>query len=1228
MHSSSRKFLVLVVMSLSILILSCAVNDSTNPYSPSNTTIGLSIESPKLQSLTGESFSDTIGDAISIGAIAYLSDNIDSTRITVLSLPADTDTSFLLRFYNSPLSYDTAWARYIPGDTGTKSIKVTAYIRNGIIFSDSAILIVYPKPMPMAIDTIQPAIKLISPVKDSSIITTSSMAIVLSCKDASGIASLVCTTGVYRFSAVQSENPDSVWTTNITGLVPGQYSAITFIATDKSVKANKDTITLHIKYDSDTISPKMRLITPAKDSAVVNASSYMMRIVCKDPSGISSLACSMGGSAISIIHNPGDSIWQANVVGLAAAQYNKIIFIAIDSSMSANKDSFAVYIKYDPNSEDSDGPAFFQVSGPVAGAIVKDSIISITDSIIDPSGVDSVYWTLNGAIAGMLSIDLNNKYSLKDTLKRYHLDTIVIYAQDKSAHRNKSSSTIVLDYNPPPMITDTVVSAQKNTVISWTMHAISADNDPLTWSIVSSPSSASGAITGTLPGIVFTPITNWSGTDSMLVRVFDGKWSDTAKVKITIFDVPVAPKNVKIVLQPASDTIIAGKSMVFSVSMNADVNPAPSYQWYFNGTAITGATASTYPLGSVALKDAGAYSVTATNSLGSATSPAEILVVLMPPSIATQPMAQTKCTGDAASFTIAASGTEPFSFKWKKNNTAIVGSADDATYTIAAISASDSGSYSCLVTNSAGNVSSQSVKLTIKIPPSISTQTTAITKCVGLAATFTVAASGTSPFSYKWKKNGTDISGALDAATYSINAVSESDSGSYSCTVTNGCGGGATSQSARLTVNTPPTIIQHPVSQTKWAGDSVSFTVKATGSGTLSYQWKKGNSNISGATSDTYKISHIFYSADHDAAISCVVTNGCGNGVTSNAAVLTVNAVKAVATGVMFSLILKTDNTLWVCGINSGGQLGDGTTTERHIPVQIMPNVTNISAGGMHSLILKTDGTLWACGENGEGQLGDGTIDNHSTPIQIMSDVSAISGGYRHSLILKADGTLFANGGNSQGQIGDGTTIDRHTPVQIATSVSKIFAGSSFSFIIKTDNTLWGSGSNGNGELGDGTTIDRDTLSYIMPGVLNADGGAGHALIVKTNNTLWTCGWNSHGQLGDGTTSDCTIPAQIMTDVSSASVGCSFSMYSLILKTDKTVWACGDNGSGQLGDGTIDDRHTFVKISSDVASMEADDSHNLMIKTDGSLWAWGFNGYGQLGDGTTQNRLSPVQIRW
>ena len=261
---------------------------------------------------------------------------------------------------------------------------------------------------------------------------------------------------------------------------------------------------------------------------------------------------------------------------------------------------------------------------------------------------------------------------------------------------------------------------------------------------------------------------------------------------------------------------------------------------------------------------------------------------------------------------------------------------------------------------------------------------------------------------------------------------------------------------------------------------------------------------------------------------SLVVTDDDGNRSVDEKKIYVSEKVKDVAAGCAHSLILKTDGTLWACGWNGDGQLGDGTKTERITPVQVMSDVQNMATGGYLSLILKTDGTLWACGDNEYGQLGDGTTISQPTPIQVMSDVKSIDGCLWHSLILKTNGTLWACGLNNCGQLGDGTTISQSTPMQVMSDVQSIAGNGLRSLILKTDGTLWACGSNQFGQLGDGTTTNRYTPIQVMSDVQSIADGAYHSLILKTDGTVWACGSNQFGELGDGTTTNRLTPVRII----------------------------------------------------------------------------------------------------
>jgi hypothetical protein len=230
-----------------------------------------------------------------------------------------------------------------------------------------------------------------------------------------------------------------------------------------------------------------------------------------------------------------------------------------------------------------------------------------------------------------------------------------------------------------------------------------------------------------------------------------------------------------------------------------------TYQWQKNGAAISGAASSTYQTPAATLSDSGSrLSVVLSNTTGSVTSAGATLTVnppVVPPSITIQPVSQTVTSGQAATFSVATTGTA-VSYQWQKNGAAI-GGATLSTYQTPVTTVSDNGSqFTVVVSNTAGSVNSGGATLTVKAPavaPSITTQPLSQTVTAGQTATFLVTGTGTAPVSYQWQKNGAAIGGAT-SSSYQTPATAVSDDTSQFTVVMSNGAGSVTSNPATLTV--------------------------------------------------------------------------------------------------------------------------------------------------------------------------------------------------------------------------------------------------------------------------------------------------------------------------------------------------------------------------------------------------------------------------------------------
>jgi hypothetical protein len=352
--------------------------------------------------------------------------------------------------------------------------------------------------------------------------------------------------------------------------------------------------------------------------------------------------------------------------------------------------------------------------------------------------------------------------------------------------------------------------------------------------------------------------------------------------------------------------VTAGNTATFSVVANGT---APlSYQWQKNGANIIGAISSSYITPPTTISDNGAtFAVVISNSVGNVTSnPATLTVssTSFAPTISAQPASQTVAVGQTASFAVAAGGTAPLGYQWKKNGANITGAAAASYTTPATTSADNDSTFQVLVSNSVGTMTSNAATLTVNgaaVVPTITMQPANQTVTSGQTATFTVAASGTAPLSYQWQKNGANIAAAT-AASYTTPATTNADTGATFDVVVGNAAGSATSNSAALTVTpntTPPTVsITSPTS-----GATVSGTIKVAAAasdklGVANVQLQIDGTNIGTAdTTAPYDFSldtNTLSSGSH--TLTAVAVDTSGNQATSTAVAITVSNKSGVAT--------------------------------------------------------------------------------------------------------------------------------------------------------------------------------------------------------------------------------------------------------------------------------------------------------------------------------------------
>jgi hypothetical protein len=287
---------------------------------------------------------------------------------------------------------------------------------------------------------------------------------------------------------------------------------------------------------------------------------------------------------------------------------------------------------------------------------------------------------------------------------------------------------------------------------------------------------------------------------------------------------------------------------------------------------------------------------------------------------------------------------------------------------------------------------------------------------------------------------------------------------------------------------------------------------------------------------------------------------------------------------------------------------------------------------------LAADGTLWGWGHNYNAILGPDTNENVTTPRQIagIDHVNSIEAGLYHIAALKSDGTVWCWGMNDGGECGLGnkdTPITAPAQVKNLSGVIGIACGSFHVFALKNDGTVWAWGSNNSGQLGD-LNDNMSTLPVKVNGIDNVTMVVPchleSSMVIRRDGTVWAWGQNITGQLGiaydqlNGT----DVPRQIpgIANAVYANMGYGFG---LAILSDSSLWTWGGNFSGELGDGTNTNRLTPAAVPglTDVSMVSQSGDSVLALRGDGTVWTWGFqSSNGELGNGSGSSRSTPAKV--
>lgn len=693
--------------------------------------------------------------------------------------------------------------------------------------------------------------------------------------------------------------------------------------------------------------------------------------------------------------------------------------------------------------------------------------------------------------------------------------------------------------------------------------------------------------------------------------------------------------------QPSGQTVLVGETASLSVAVQG--TPRPDLQWqrrsfadaFLNRpwTDIAGATAATYTTPALTLADHPTYyRVAYSNASGGGVSDVAIVSVvasLAPPVIVAQPGSLNVGTGGSAVFAVTAEGAAPLSYQWRRNGADLAG-ANAPILTLSNVSAANDGRYELVVSNRVGSVTSEPATLVVTLgtpvalPPALAQGPSALAVPAGSAANFAVAVTGTGPYSYTWSREGA-VQPVGSDPVLAFAAVQPGDAGRYQVRVTNSVGT-VLSAYAELSVGpasgapVAPAIVTPPAAAAVFPGARALFAVGASGSGPLSYQWRRDGNDIAGATAAVLSIPSASGSDAGQYAVE--VRNGAG-AVVSAAVPLVVIGVPSIGT--------PPQDAAAVEGATASFSVGASGDALRYQWTRDGVAIAGATAASYTTppLALADSGAAFAAVVyNGAGIVisASARLSVSAAPAPSVVVGDRIAAAFRHTCGVLSGGGAACWGINGSGQLGSGNLVESAVPVAwtLPEAVATVAAGQGGSCALTVGGRLYCAGN----AITGGVTVPTEITG--IAGVRQVVLGAGHACALAGDRSVWCWGNNTALQLGDGTTTGSATPVRVLRsdgaplgDIALLEAG---DFFNCAVRLDGGAACWGMNNTAQTGNPLSTDTGRAVAVGglAGVVRIAAGANHACALHVGGSVSCWGDNSLAQLGNGTTTPISAPT----